>query len=171
MEFFVQAGSPEIRACGAVDDFAEAVSQIYWDAEEYAVLVWNWVPILLSYSDDISVMLHDLVPLLEEVQRPGFVGCRVQWGSNTFLAQWDFSRDRELLVIDASWQSTNGSYEHLLSNRPRVSMPIRVFVDEWSKILRQILADFDSMAVVIADHDILQRTRGLLFSVQYEGLS
>ncbi|MEU4212220.1 hypothetical protein AB0F13_19830 [Streptomyces sp. NPDC026206] len=81
--FEIRAGHPAAGRCSAavVADLADAVGELYSSEAEDAVLVWNRVPVRLTYRYDLAVMLDDLVPLLEEVLRPEFSGTEVFWGS------------------------------------------------------------------------------------------
>lgn len=44
---------------------ADAVGERYPSEGEDAILVWNLVPVRLSYGHDLAALLDDLVPLLE----------------------------------------------------------------------------------------------------------
>ncbi|MGI5528142.1 hypothetical protein ACQEVX_12190 [Streptomyces syringium] len=81
-------------------------------------------------------MANDLVPLLEEIQRPEFSAAEVFWGSDTFSAEWQMAREDGSLRIRARWHSTLGNYESLLTERGDVVAPTRTFVGEWAKVLK-----------------------------------
>ncbi|NXY96852.1 hypothetical protein HYE82_21185 [Streptomyces sp. BR123] len=74
---------------------------MYSSESEDAVLVWNQVPVPLTYRYDIAVLLQDLVPLLEGVRRPEFSAAEVFWGSDTFSAEWKLAREGGDLRIRA----------------------------------------------------------------------
>ncbi|KAK1182290.1 hypothetical protein B7755_031675 [Streptomyces sp. NBS 14/10] len=162
VRFYIQSGCPEVLKVETADDMADAVGQLYPLETEHAVLVWNRIPVLLEYRYDIPVLLDDLVPLLEEIQRAEFSETRVYWGSDTFSTEWQIRRDGELLRIDSRWMAVSGSYESLLNGRSQLTVEIRSFVAEWLKVLRRIAYDLGAQSVRLEDHDIAVRVNALL---------
>ncbi|MFJ9643137.1 hypothetical protein ACWEPM_03820 [Streptomyces sp. NPDC004244] len=154
------AAAPLVFAEAA--DLADAVGQMYSSESEDAVLVWNRVPIRLTYRYDIAVLLDDLVPLLEEVRRPGFSAAEVFWGSDTFCAEWELAREGGDLRIRARWHSTLGNHESLLTERGDVAVAAEEFVREWAKVLWRIVTDVETGSVELADDDLLVRAKALL---------
>ncbi|MFF4159445.1 hypothetical protein [Streptomyces sp. NPDC001678] len=141
---------------------ADAVGELYRSEAEDAILVWNLVPVRLPYGYDLAAMVDDLVPLLEEVQRPEFSGTEVFWGSDTFAVEWIVSRDGDSLRIQARWHSTLGNYESLLTERGDATVTTATFVDEWSKVLRRIVTDIEAESVELEDDDVFVRAKALL---------
>ncbi|MEU9006525.1 hypothetical protein [Streptomyces sp. NPDC048551] len=47
------------------------------------------MPVRLPYSYDLAALVDDLVPLLEEIQRPDFSETEAFWGSDTFSADME----------------------------------------------------------------------------------
>ncbi|MEV4433427.1 hypothetical protein [Streptomyces sp. NPDC049585] len=161
MTFSIQAGCPATQACASASDMADVIGELYAPEVEAAVLVWNLVPIRLSYGYDVAVMVDDLVPLLEEVQDPGFSATDVFWGPDTFTAEWKLIREGDSLRIRSRWCSVLGGYESLLSERGDVVVGATVFIDEWCKILRRIVADIEAASMELEDDDILVRAKAL----------
>ncbi|MEU9039074.1 hypothetical protein AB0D45_29805 [Streptomyces sp. NPDC048352] len=141
---------------------AEAVGELYSSEAEDAILVWNLVPIRLPYGYDLAALVDDLVPLLEEVQRSDFSETEVFWGSDTFSAEWKMVREGDSLRIQARWHSTLGNYESLLTERGEMVVPTPVFVSEWAKVLRRIVADIEAESVELDDDDTFLRAKALL---------
>ncbi|MFE7098907.1 hypothetical protein [Streptomyces erythrochromogenes] len=141
---------------------ADAVGEMYSSAADDALLVWNLVPVRLSYGHDLAVLLDDLVPLLEEIRQPEFSGAEVFWGSDTFSAEWDIVREGDSLRIRARWHSTLGNYESLLAERGDVVVPVGEFIGEWAKVLRRIVADIEAERVELEDDNLYLRTADLL---------
>ncbi len=162
MSFSIQAGRPVVRACGSAADMADAVGQMYPCEAEDAVLVWNLVPVRLSYGHDVAALLDDLVPLLEAIRQPGCTRAEVFWGSDTFSAEWGIVREGEALRIRARWHSTLGNYESLLAERGDVVVPVRDFTDAWAKVLRRIVTDIEAECVELEDADLFRRAGALL---------
>ncbi|MFF3723260.1 hypothetical protein ACFYYM_12950 [Streptomyces erythrochromogenes] len=162
MSLSIQAGCPAVRGCGSAADMADAVGELYpFDAED-ALLVWNLVAVRLSYGHDLSVLLDDLVPLLEEIRRPSFSNAEVFWGSDTFSAEWGIVREGDSLRIRARWHSILGSYESLLAERGDAVIPAGEFIGEWAKVLRRIVTDIEAERVELEDDDLFCRAKALL---------
>lgn len=162
MSFSIQAGCPAVRTCGSATDMADAIGEMYSSEAEDAVLVWNLVPVRLPYGYDLAALLDDLVPLLEEIQRPEFSETEVFWGSDTFSAEWRIVRADDSLRIQARWHSTLGNYESLLTERGDSVVRTQVFVSEWAKVLRRIVTDIEAHSVQLDDDDTFLRTKTLL---------
>lgn len=162
MNFWLQTGNPETLEVGPAADMADAAGQMYPMETEDAILFWNRVPVRLEYRYDIPVLLDDLVPLLEEVQNPGFSRTQVHWGTDTFAAEWNIERDGDSLRIDSRWDSVHGSYESLLNDRSQLTVRIDSFVAEWLKVLRRITSDLLSCHVRLEDADLANRAKALL---------
>ncbi|MFE5809461.1 hypothetical protein OG444_08175 [Streptomyces sp. NBC_01232] len=141
---------------------ADAVGEMYSSAADDAFLVWNLVPVRLSYGHDLAVLLDDLVPLLEKIRRPGFSDDEVFWGSDTFSAEWGIVRKGDSLRIRARWHSILGSYESLLAERGDVVVPVGEFIGEWVKVLRRIVTDINAEHVELEDDDLFRRAEALL---------
>ncbi|MFB6691079.1 hypothetical protein ACFCX3_11160 [Streptomyces virginiae] len=162
MSFAIQAGRPALRECRRAADMRDAVGEMYALGVEDAILVWNRVPVRLSYGYDVAILLDDLVPLLEEVRRPEFSDAEVFWGSDTFSAEWEIVREDDSLRIRARWHSVLGNYESLLTERGDAVVHTEVFVSEWSKVLRRIVTDIDAEFVELNDGDIFLRVKSLI---------
>ncbi|MEV6688879.1 hypothetical protein AB0N28_26645 [Streptomyces sp. NPDC051130] len=150
------------RLTGVAADLADAVGGMYAAEAEDAVLVWNQVPIRLTYRYDIPVLLGDLVPLLEEVRRPEFAAAEVFWGSDTFCAEWMLTREGDDVHIRARWHGTLGSHESSLAERGDVTVAAGEFVSEWCEVLRRIVHDVEAGSVELADDGLLVRAKALL---------
>ncbi|MEV6682623.1 hypothetical protein AB0N09_38040 [Streptomyces erythrochromogenes] len=162
MSFSIQAGRPAVRRCGPATDMADAVGEMYPSDAEDALLVWNLVPVRLSYAHDLAALLDDLVPLLEELRRPGFSDAEVFWGSDTFSAEWGIVSEGDSLRIRARWHSILGSYESLLAERGDAVIPAGEFIGEWAKVLRRIVTDIEAERVRLEDDDLFRRAKALL---------
>ncbi|MEW2585756.1 hypothetical protein [Streptomyces virginiae] len=162
MSFSIQAGCPAVRKCESAADMADAVGEMYSSETEDAILVWNLVPVRVSYGYDLAALLDDLVPLLEEIQQAEFSGTEVFWGSDTFSAEWKIARDGDSLRIQARWHSTLGNYESLLAERGDAVVHAQVFASEWAKVLRRIVTDIDAESVQLDDDDIFLRAKALI---------
>lgn len=162
MGFSIRAGCPALRRCESAADMADAVGEMYSSEAEDALLVWNLVPVRLSYGYDLAVLVDDLVPLLEEIQRPEFLEAEVFWGSDTFSAEWRMAREGDSLRIRARWYSTLGNHEALLAERGDAVVGTCLFVSEWAKVLRRIVTDIEAKSVELDDEDLFLRAKALI---------
>ncbi|PKW19531.1 hypothetical protein [Saccharopolyspora spinosa] len=163
MNFAVQAGNPAtLRPPDVAADMSDAIGEIYPLETEDAILIWNLVPIRLSYRYDLSVLVDDLVPLLEKVQEDEFTSGSTHWGSDTFSAEWKIVRTGQDLTITAKWLSTLGNYEELLNARAVVSTSLSTFVHELTKLLIRTSSDINAVGVELEDQDIFQRAEAII---------
>lgn len=163
MTFWIQTGSPALLDVdGVADNLADAITLLYPVDTDVLIVSWNLVPIVLTYGEDVQVVVDDVVVLLEQLQDPGTRTARVYWGSSTFRAEWRLRREGGILVVDSRWDSTLGSYESLLNERSRLTVDTAVFTREWLKVLRRLVEDIAAKAVRLEDADMLRRARALL---------
>ncbi len=142
MNLAIQVSNPTVAATdGFAADMADAISQMYPLESEDAVLIWNLIPIRLSYGYDIPALVDDLVPLLEEIQETDYRTGDVYWASDTFSAEWSLGKSGNELTITANWISALGNYEDLLNARNVIQTDVHTFVQEFTKILTRTVSD------------------------------
>ncbi|MDT8975358.1 hypothetical protein RQP50_03760 [Paenibacillus sp. chi10] len=141
MSFIIQASCP--RFTGVFDSEAESLSDAIESSfpllTENAVIVWNYVPILLGYKYDISIMIDDILEILEVLRKEDSGTKTIHWVSNTFAHVWHLSWDSRQLVINADWGSVSGGAEHLLQNSGSVTLTKQSFSSEWKKVLQNLI--------------------------------
>src|SRR5262245_47085586 len=83
--FAIQASGPLVvpRPGHRVATLAEAIDAIFPAATEDAYMLWNWIPIRVSYKYDLYVMIDDIAELLGRLLSIAAGDHRVFWGSNT----------------------------------------------------------------------------------------
>ena len=69
MSFLIQTGNPALEPTDdrEVEGLPLAIQTVFPLATEAAILVWNRVPVQLSYKYDLGDVVHDLLPMLDDV--------------------------------------------------------------------------------------------------------
>jgi hypothetical protein len=160
--FRIQTGDPKPSAVASAADLADGIGRMYSMDTDDAILIWNLIPVRLSYRYDVSVIVDDLVPMLERMIKKTPEHYRVRWASDTFAAEWLIDTDGEQLVIESRWFNALGNYEGLLNSRSSVRVDRADFVREWLKIVTRVVADTRAKGVHLEDEDLLLRAETLL---------
>lgn len=158
MTFRIQACNPKILSPRdrQVADLAAAIQAIFRPATEDAFLLWNGVPIRINYKYDLSVLIDDLLPLLDTLLSSTTGSRLVYWGSDTFRAEWVLNWAGDNVQIATQWHSVAGNYQELLNSRSRLDVSHRVFLQEWRAPLRKVMDQVDKADLNFADRDSLE---------------
>jgi len=165
MIFAIQTCNPKLvrdQIPENAPDLAGAVEAIYAPCTEDAILFWNRVPVRISYRYDLSVLLDDLVPLIEQVARNNEGSEETRWASNTFSAIWQTGWDYGEIRISSHWRAVAGSYENLLNSRPTVEVPRMEFLGEWRPLLDRVRIDVKASKIRCEDVFLLNRLNKLV---------
>ena len=140
-QFTLQASNPQPVLQFDSDDasIADAIQTIFPLNTERAFLNWNYVYVPLSYKYDLSLMIDDVIGLIETIAGNARGTTSIHWPSNTFAATWTLAWNDEHLTIDAEWRSVSGNVEQLLSARPHIVLRTGEFLAEWKRPLDIIL--------------------------------
>ncbi|MBK9260816.1 MAG: hypothetical protein IPM54_13480 [Polyangiaceae bacterium] len=135
--FAVQASNPRRLTAFDADDqsLSDAIQTVFPLEAEYAVLVWNWIYIPLSYKYDVSLMVDDVIGLIDAVLSNSTGKRVIEWPSNTFSATWNVEWSAETTTIDAQWHSVLGETESILALRPKLVVATVDFISEWKRLL------------------------------------
>jgi hypothetical protein len=140
MDFWIQAGTP--RSSGRHDPAAsgldEVIETVFPLETEDALIVWKATPVPLSYKYDLSVMMEDLLDLLDSLLGESSGEYSLTWPSNTFRAEWKVRWEDQRLTIEADWQSVVGGTEQVLNAAGRLDVSVKQFVAEWKRPLELI---------------------------------
>ncbi len=161
--FAIQASNPLVvpRPGHRVATLVEAITAIFPAATEEAYLLWNWIPIRVSYKYDLYVMIDDIPGLLGRLLDTAAGDHRVFWGSNTFRAEWRLGWSDGQIDIAALWRSVAGGYEALLNTRGRLVVEQDEFVREWKALLNRLIASIDASGIEIADRRQVDTIRNI----------
>lgn len=106
---------------------------------EYAVLLWNGIPIRLSYIDDLPEMVLPLIELLHELlSNQPTISHKVIFQSSNLSAEWQVDADAETVTVNGHWQFISGGYEEALNQLGIVRMSRPAFLYEWKLLLQQL---------------------------------
>jgi hypothetical protein len=138
--FTIQASSP--RALKEFDpndtNLSDAIQTVFPLETECAILVWNWVYVPLSYKYDFSMMIDDVIALIDAMQVEPSGRRTIQWPSNTFACTWKVEWDARVTTVEADWVSVVGNTEAMLAAVPKIVVESSGFVEEWKRPLEAI---------------------------------
>lgn len=140
MNFLFQASNPQPSSLVSPDDssLGEAIETIFPLRTDFALLVWNNVYVPLTYKYDISIMINDIILMLDSVAVKEEGSITVVWPSNTFRTQWTLSWSATDLAITTTWESVLGGTESMLNRVPSLSLDKNTFLLEWKPLLNKI---------------------------------
>jgi hypothetical protein len=135
--FSIQVSNPiSISILNNEDESIEdAIESIFTLDSEYAFIIWNHIFIPISYKCDVSVMINDIIIMVNEIEKNVTGTLEIHWPSNTFSAVWEMKNDPADIWIDATWNNTLGGLLEILRTRASVNLPKAVFCYEWKKII------------------------------------
>jgi hypothetical protein len=164
MDFAIQVCNPFVKKPrkSHFQDLSEALSEVFAGDTEDGFMLWNWVPIRVSYRYDLSVMIDDLLPFLTRLVDSVKGSWRVYWGSNTFKAEWLVYWADGQIRITTHWDSVAGNYEDLLNSRNILDIGQDTFLREWKLLLRKVIEAVEFAQVTVADRSSLDS----LYSVE-----
>ena len=69
MYFAIQVCNPIIQVSleKQVEYLEEAIETIFSEDTEDAYFLWNWIPIRVSYKYDLSIIIEDILILLDDL--------------------------------------------------------------------------------------------------------
>jgi hypothetical protein len=162
LRFSIQSSAPVAQPAERAADLAQAIYEIYPMDTEDAILNWNLVAVRVGYRYDVSVMIDDALPLLTAIAGSDIGERSVTWGSDTFNATWDVTWVDDALRATGEWRSISGDYEHLLNDRPTVSIKRAAFLAEWSGLLETVLRGVEASGVSLERPEQLTQLRDLV---------
>jgi hypothetical protein len=151
MFFGIQVSAPRCVDDSQLGAEAESLKEVIEDLFEHdtedAYLNWNGSRIALNYKYDISVIIPEILSMVDTL-----LECRhgtnvVQWPSNTFRATWHLSWSNGQLTILADWIQLTGRVESSLQSVSKLEVQVDDFVAEWSELLRFLASRFDRLVL------------------------
>lgn len=173
MSFYLQASHPVVVRAKRVDggDLSSAVTRVFAATTEDAVLTWNGVAVLLSYKHNLSVLLPEVLDMLEACLAAPEGEQLVGFGSDSFRADWRLRWSAGQLALNGRWSCIRGSYESLLNERPDIALPLDDFLAEWKAVLERIVRAIDANGIRLDEgDDRLDRLRALEAAIPRYGL-
>lgn len=93
----------------ADDSLCAALETVFPLYTEDAIINWNHVYVPVSYKYDLSVMVDDVLQIIEALQSSPQGRLVNHWPSNTFAASWEIDWKDGMLKIHSEWTSVVGS--------------------------------------------------------------
>ncbi|CAM4107962.1 hypothetical protein [Saccharibacillus endophyticus] len=137
---------------------------------EHAVLVWNHIPILLSYKYDLSCMIEDLLLIIEELQSRHSGELTNHWVSNTFAHEWRFEWSDNRLTIESKWGEIGNGLDELLRRSGPVTLDIEAFMGEWKRVLENVIEALRQAGHEEAESEEMTRLVKVWSSIEAEGI-
>jgi hypothetical protein len=167
MAFKIQICNPAIRDCSNEEreSLSSAMIAVFPEATEDAIMLWNWVPVRINYSGDLSVMMEDLLLMLSDLLQSDEGSHVALFGASTFRAEWSLHWAAGDLTIDAAWESIAGSYEEVLNSRRTLEVPRDEFLSEWKSVLKKVIEAIDRSGIMIEEDlqvAMLRRVEGAI---------
>ncbi|AWM79933.1 hypothetical protein DKL61_05930 [Gammaproteobacteria bacterium ESL0073] len=118
MIFSIQVSNPTYSTItnNDYDSIGDLLEDIFPLNTEQCIMFWNHVCIPLSYKYDISIILDDIIFIINEVSNNTNGYLEIDWPSNTFSAKWYISWDSVDLKINTKWYNIVGNIESILNN-------------------------------------------------------
>jgi hypothetical protein len=139
MSFGIRLGHADCLRCLDESDstLAEAIQTVF-PLEGHAILEWDGLEFQLNYKYDLSMMMEDLLSLLQAVLSTNPGEREVNWPSSGFPYIWRVSWNDSTLEVVASSRDEAGAIH--MPNPPVLRTTRREFLVAWQPLLRRILA-------------------------------
>ncbi len=117
---------------------------------EYAVLLWNGLPVRFSYPEDLAPLASTVIAMLDAVQSAETTHrAAYELRTPNLEALWRVETEPEMVTIEGFWEWIAGDYQAALNQLGMVRMPRAAFLCEWKLLLEQWLrAIADAQAVL-----------------------
>jgi len=158
MCFAIQTCNPSIVTSREmfVEDVAEAIETVFFHRTEDAMLFWNGVIIPINYKYDLSVIIDDIVVMLQNLLGKERGTCEVHFGSNSFLSIWNLKWQNNQLEISAEWHSVAGDLNAVLTRCSNLEMPLDDFIAEWKVLLKLVIDALITSRCQFAERDTFE---------------
>ncbi|MEM7084567.1 MAG: hypothetical protein AAF489_00200 [Bacteroidota bacterium] len=122
----------------AFSNLTDACQHIFRNNKEYAIILWNGIPIRLSYVEDIPFMVEGLIAFLRRIQNNSkkaqyeLATANLQW-------QWIATQENDVLTITSNFVHLKGNYENALEPLSLLKAEVGAFISEWKLLLQQLV--------------------------------
>jgi hypothetical protein len=137
MSFIIQASSPKYTDIFDIQDenLSQAIETIFPLLTENLFIIWNTIHVPLSYKYDISIMLGDILNMIEYISSRISGDLSISWASDTFRCTWNIKWKEQELIINPQWENVVGNIEKVLSQSRNVLTTKKEFLAEWKKVI------------------------------------
>ncbi|MHC4147062.1 MAG: hypothetical protein ACYSUD_20110 [Planctomycetota bacterium] len=177
MYFRIQLSDPKtiIPDHREFDNLRGAIVGIYplWTEDLY--ILWKRIAIAVDYKYEISVIITDILEMVESLTDSQEGAYRVHFCSSDFNTIWDMSWERDELKIKSEWFSVIGKIEEILKENNEIVVTKSGFLSEWKGLLRKIIEDVTKAGIQLKDREewnLIQRLEASIegLGVLYKGL-
>jgi hypothetical protein len=140
-DFYVQASNPRsLRVFDEADTLIEeAMQSVFPMWTEDAYMVWDGVRVPLGYKYTLSLMLSDVLTILERLMQHKSGSMTSHWPVQEFAAIWHLRWHEAELEIQAEWNTAPCGLQALLAAHPTLIVDKAAFISEWKQILGVVL--------------------------------
>lgn len=172
MRFWIQASSPRFTYEFDSDDesLEEAIETIFPLWAENLYFIWNNIHIPLSYKYDVSVMIMDILDMLENVEAKTVGDIKIRWSSDTFNCEWSVQWSDEELKICSEWKNVVGNVEEVLTDSGDIRMARKEFLSEWKKVLLNVVKGLYECKYVNRLESDINRLEDVLSRIENDGI-
>ncbi len=147
MKFAIQVSKPRINinreSLIDIESIRELIEEIFPMYTEDMILIWDCVRIPLEYKYDISVIIDEILDLLQTLLDKEEGEMLIVWPSDTFRSNWNLKWKGHSLCIDSEWISVVGLTEEILNKHKRIEISTNEFLAEWKMLLRLLIGIFN----------------------------
>jgi hypothetical protein len=140
---------------------------------EYAVLLWNGLPVRFSYPDDLSQMVVPLIAMLDDLQGHETMESRsYEFRTANLHMRWQVETRARHVTIEGVWYQVSGHYEAALNQLGMIRMSRLAFLCEWKLLLQQLsqaITDAETILTQADAREQLQTLRRLEASIPSRG--
>jgi hypothetical protein len=160
--FSIYPKNPEPFVClaGNAPRLADAIELGFPMEADNAVVVWNDLSIPLNYKYDLSVILDDVLDILNHCLEDKKI--KTWFASNTFTAQWTVDTHDEIVEVQSDWRAVISKNTNQLNQVPSISVPKMYFLKQWSGLLETALAGVQRTILVIEDTQSLRDAESII---------
>ena len=146
MKFVIQVSNPRVyikkQCLKDIESISDLIEEIFPMYNEEMILIWNNIRIPLEYKYDVSVIMDDLLDLLQTILNENEGEVSISWPSNTFRSEWNLKWKGQSLSIDSKWFSVAGLTEDILNKHNKIEIYTNEFLAEWKMLLRFLIKIF-----------------------------
>lgn len=124
------------------NSIGELIENIFPLSDDCFYIKWNSIDIPLSYKYDLSIIFEDLLYIFEFLKSQDNI-LQISFPSNTFDVAWDIKKDTDYINISSQWNVVLSHNEKVLNENSVLNIPLYLFKNELSKLLRFIYEIFD----------------------------
>lgn len=172
MGFWIQASSPRLTYKFDSDDenLEEAIETIFPLWTENLYIIWNNIHIPLSYKYDVSIMIIDILDMLEKVESKTVGDIKIRWSSDTFNCEWNIRWGDEELKICSEWENVVGNIGEVLIGSGDIIVTRKKFLSEWKKVISNVVKGLYECKYVNRLESDIKRLEDVISRIEDDGV-